>query len=464
MTNSNAREAVLDQSVALNLPVSTHKPRGIILLLLLFGVVLWAVRPHPSGAIAHMTGSLGGLHVSGHRIVNTTGQTVYLHGVNRSGPEYACVENTGIFDGPSTEASVRAMASWHINAVRLPLNEDCWLGINIQHVNRNFVGAAYRSAIVRYVRLLNRYRMVALLNLHESAPGHLVAASQQPMPDADHSPNFWSSVALTFRNSTMVIFDLFDEPFPDNDRDTAGAWTCWKLGGQGHGRGSRKRCPDVTYRDAHDRDTGVTYRAASMQSLVNAVRATGARQMLLLDGVQYSDSLSHWLKNMPRDPLHNLAASWHPYNFNTCADTPVCWNTSLASVTARVPLVAGEIGEDDCSHTYIDRLMRWLDGHGASYLAWSWNDTYGKRCRPNRGPNGDISVIADYRGTPFPGMGVGYKTHLTCLAAGGCSVRDHLARSGSAPRSPLLLPPPQRRSWTLSIGIRQVGSVRSQTP
>ncbi|GAC1645235.1 MAG: hypothetical protein NVS4B2_34780 [Chloroflexota bacterium] len=427
---------------ALGDPVTRAVHCGLVVLV--FGVLLWAVRPHPSGAIAHATGSLRGLHVSGHRIVNTAGQTVYLHGVNRSGTEYACVENTGIFDGPSNDASVRAMASWRINAVRLPLNEDCWLGINVQHVNRHFVSAAYRSAIVRYVRLLNRYGMVALLNLHESAPGHLVAASQQPMPDADHSPDFWSSVARTFRNNAMVIFDLFDEPFPDNDRDTAAAWTCWKLGGQGHRGGSGKRCPDVTYRDAHDRDTGITYRAASMQSLVNAVRATGARQMMMLDGVQYSDSLSHWLQNMPRDPLHNLAASWHPYNFNTCADNPTCWNTSIATVTAHVPLVAGEMGEDDCRHGYIDRLMRWLDDRGAGYLAWSWNDTYGKRCRPNLGPDGDISVIADYHGTPFPGMGVGYKQHLSCLASGRCAIRRRAVHDFTVPRASPLLPPPVR--------------------
>jgi hypothetical protein len=395
-------------------------------------------------ATASQTGpvSIYGLHVSGNRILNGLGQVVYLHGVSRSGTEYACVENTGIFDGPGDEASIRVMAAWHINAVRVPLNEDCWLGINTRGINPHYVGAAYRRAIVRYVQLLNRHGMVAILNLHESAPGRFRAASQQPMPDADHSPAFWTSVARTFRPNSAVIFDLFDEPFPDNDRDTAAAWTCWKLGGQGHGRGSGERCPDVTYRDAHDRDTGVTYRAASMQFLVDAVRRTGARQVLLLDGVQYSDSLSHWLASMPADPLHDLAASWHPYNFNTCGNNPACWNVSVAPIAARLPLVAGEIGEDDCSHHYIDRLMSWLDRHGAGYLAWSWNDSYGKRCQPNLGANGDITVISDYRGTPYPGMGVGYKAHLACLADGHCRPRDDLARAVIQPRSVPSLPPP----------------------
>ena len=53
-----------------------------------------------------------------------------LLGVNRSGAEYACVEEGKIFDGPTDWASIKAMKSWKINAVRVPLNESCWLGIN----------------------------------------------------------------------------------------------------------------------------------------------------------------------------------------------------------------------------------------------------------------------------------------------------------------------------------------------
>ena len=53
-----------------------------------------------------------------------------FHGVNRSGTEYACVQGWGLFDGPNTAQSVAAIARWHVNIVRVLLNEDCWLGIN----------------------------------------------------------------------------------------------------------------------------------------------------------------------------------------------------------------------------------------------------------------------------------------------------------------------------------------------
>src|SRR4029077_2342586 len=79
--------------------------------------------------------------VRGNHLVDETGKTVRLLGVNRSGAEYECVEEGQIFDGPTDQASIEAMLSWHINAVRVPLNESCWLGIN--GVDPSLSGATY---------------------------------------------------------------------------------------------------------------------------------------------------------------------------------------------------------------------------------------------------------------------------------------------------------------------------------
>ena len=133
----------------------------------------------------------------GNRLVNGAGQTVRLLGVDRSGTEYACIQGWGIFDGPSDAASVAAIASWHVNAVRVPLNEDCWLGIN--GVSSSYGGLVYQQAIVNYVNLLNQDGIYAILDLHWSAPGTTPATGQEPMPDQAHSPAFWTSVADTFK-------------------------------------------------------------------------------------------------------------------------------------------------------------------------------------------------------------------------------------------------------------------------
>jgi len=138
-----------------------------------------------------------------------------------------------------------------------------------------------------------------------------------------------------------------------------------------------------------------------MQSLVDAVRATGADNVLMLGGLAYANDLGQWLRYRPRDPRNNLAASWHSYNFNTC-ESASCWDRTLAPVAAAVPLIAGEIGENDCRHTYVDGLMRWLDQHGASYLGWAWN-TWDCRSGP--------ALIRSYDGTPTA-YGIGVRNHF----------------------------------------------------
>ena len=86
------------------------------------------------------------MHVSGNKLVNASGATVVLHGVDRSGTEYACVQGTGIFDGPNDQASITAIKSWGpVNAVRVPLNEACWNGES--YVTAADAGTNYINAI-----------------------------------------------------------------------------------------------------------------------------------------------------------------------------------------------------------------------------------------------------------------------------------------------------------------------------
>ena len=285
--------------------------------------------PGPTGAPA--------IHVLGTQLVDSTARPVRLRGVNRSGTEYACAQGWGIFDGPSDSASVQAIGSWKANVVRVPLNETCWLGIN--GVAPAYSGDTYRRAIADYVALLNRTGLVAILDLHWTAAGTAKALGQAPMPNRDHTLAFWHQVATAFKGNDHVVFDLFNEPFPDNNADTPEAWRCWRDGG--------------TCR-------GMSFQAAGMQELVDTVRSTGATNVILVGGVQYASGLTGWLANEPTDPLRNLAASWHIYNFSWC-NALACWDSTAAPVAQHVPLVLGELGQNDSGSAFVTSLMDWMD-------------------------------------------------------------------------------------------------------
>lgn len=330
---------------------------------------------------AQSSGSVYGLHVSGNRILNDQGQVVQLRGVDRgaSGP---CIQGWSVFSGPADEASVKAMSDWKINAVRIPLNEDCWLNINRGTAPAQYFGANYQKAIKDYVVLLNKYGIAPILDLHWSAPGTTQATDQQPMADRDHSPSFWTSVANTFKNNTSVVFDLYNEPYPDNNQDTTAAWTCLRDGGT---------CP------------GVAFTAAGMQELLNAVRATGSKNLVMVAGIGWSGLMTHWLEYVPTDPQNNLAASTHIYKGSWCHDQ-TCWDTVLAPIIQKYPLIVGEIGQTDCRHDYIDQVMTWLDKKGQSYTAWHWWPLNQVGC-------GNYPLITDYDGTPST-YGQGLHDHL----------------------------------------------------
>ncbi|MFI0260073.1 glycoside hydrolase family 5 protein [Streptomyces sp. NPDC017056] len=337
------------------------------------------------------------LHVAGNRFADPAGAERRLLGVNRSGAEFSCVQGRGIFDGPVDDTSVAAIASWGANAVRVPLNEECWLGT--ANIDPRYAGAAYTSAVRDYVRRLTSHGLTPILELHWShgrytgpsagcADEH--ASCQKPMPDRRYSPAFWSSVATAFKGAPEVVFDLFNEPYPDRATpDTERAWACWRDGGN---------CP------------GIGYEVAGMQTLLDAVRTTGARNPVLAGGLAYANDLGRWLAYAPKDPAGNLAAAWHGYNFNACADEN-CWTRTLGPVADRVPLVAGEIGENTCAHGFTDRAMRWLDGRRASYLGWTWN-TWDCAAGP--------ALIRDYAGTPTT-YGAGLRDHLRALSRAAAS-------------------------------------------
>jgi hypothetical protein len=320
--------------------------------------------------------------VVGNHLVDGQGSTLQLRGVNRSGTQYACGEGWGIFDGPVDTAAIAAMKSWGINAVRVNGNEDCWLGIN--GVPAAYSGVNYQNAIIAFVNRLNSAGMYVIIDLHVSAPGTTKAINvQKPMADRDHSNAYWSGVATAFKNNHAVLFDVFNEPFPDSGNDTTAAWTCVRDGGT---------CP------------GVSFTAAGSQEMLNAIRATGATNPVMVGGPGYSGWLDHWTQYKPSDSLNQVVASVHMYGkpLDSPYSDPSTWNGDMGALATTTPVVEGEGVDTDCTHNLSDQFLPWADSHGVSYTLWAWVVS---DCAA------EPSLITNYSGTPSA-YGVGLKNHL----------------------------------------------------
>ncbi len=335
---------------------------------------LGPIKPTQASAATGFSGAPT-VRVTGNQLVDGSGNPIRLIGVDHSGSESACVDGEGFFDPPNsdTPGMIKVMESWNINSVRLPLNEDCWLGINLPYPQLG--GAPYRSAVTNYVNDLNAAGLAVILDLHWGAPGTQTAVGGEVMADEDHSPTFWASVAATFVGHQGVVFDLFNEPryLPFSCLVDGG---CVKAGVQ----------------------------VAGYNQLISDVRGTGATNVIMVAGTAFAANPTGFKTTMPTDPAGQLAISVHVYNFNA-AKGPASWAKWVhMGLLAKAPFVTGELGEKDCTPNFINTFMPWADANGVSYLAWAFNAGPSWPCN---GP----SLINDYTGSPTL-YGAGFQAHL----------------------------------------------------
>ena len=140
-----------------------------------------------------------------------------------------------------------------------------------------------------------------------------------------------------------------------------------------------------------------------MQTLVDAVRSSGALQPVIATGIDSGNNLSAWTRFRPHDPAHQLVAGFHAYNFDACV-TASCWEQQVGPLARRVPVVTTELGAADCSDRFINRFMSWADSRGISYIAWAWDPS---SCNAP-------SLVSSWYGKPTP-YGSGFRSHLLAL-------------------------------------------------
>jgi endoglucanase len=348
---------------------STAALVAVVLVVAAF-LVLVLRRPIPATFSASPPGAARGqLAARGPLVVDGDGTPVYLHGVDWPSLDWAPAGQHA--DGaPGLDlAEVHTMAErFRTNAVRIALNEAFLLRGSPRYV------PTYAGLVVRAVRAARRAGLVVILDLHTVIGADAVTDPPAEGPSCAPDPPsiaFWTALARRFRNWPGVVFELYNEPHGIT-------WSTWRDGGP-------ITCPA----------TGRRYDAVGEQTLLEAVRATGARNLVIADGVDWAGSLV----GLPRWHLagSNVAYGLHLYVEEERPTGVATWQGALGSTWRRWPVIATEFGVLGCHRPYPlaleRRIIDFLAAHGIGWTAWGWWD----------GGCGFPSLIDTESGQPFDG-------------------------------------------------------------
>jgi endoglucanase len=246
----------------------------------------------------------GGYYVNGNTICTAAGRPHLFHGVDRPSLEWSSGGEALL------AADFRRMAGWKANVVRVALNQDFWLA------DSPFYDPGYPGLVDSVVTWAEAAGLDVILDLHWSDAGTLggcvpTSGCQQKMADRN-SLTFWSEVARQYADDGRVLFELYNEP-----HDVS--WDVWLSGG----------------------DTGDGWQAVGMQQLYDAVRATGAQNLVIVGGLDWGYDLS----SVPSHRIagYNVVYATHPYSPATERRSRF-WDIYWGSLTATDPVIVTEFG------------------------------------------------------------------------------------------------------------------------
>jgi endoglucanase len=270
-------------------------------------VVVSTVTAQP--ALAAGTGT-GFLHTSGNKIVDSTGATVRLTGINWFGMETDNHTFHGLWAGrPATwTQQLTHMAQLGFNTIRVP-----YTGVSLQSgtqatsvntdSNPDLVGLSPLQILDKVVNFAGSLGMRVFLDRHRPTTARQTALwNGDGVSEASEIAD-WQMLAQHFAgNSTVVGADLFNEPHADGT-DPQGVGADWGTG------------------DARD------WRLAA-ERMGNAILSVNPNWLIIVEGVSCnlpSGGTPNGFDNIPDDPM---ACDWWGGNLSLAGQFPVRLNVA----------------------------------------------------------------------------------------------------------------------------------------
>ena len=313
--------------------------------------------------------------------MNSRHELVRLRGVNAASLEWVSDGEGHIFDTVKT-----AIKDWRVNVIRLPLAR---IAGSARLQSKRTKARLIASWWKRSWTICARRRCYIILDLHWSDAGEWgKQIGQHVMPD-QNSLEFWKSCASTYKNHPAVIFDLYNEP-----HDVS--WDIWLNGGQ-------------VAEKAFGRNPAKSFQAVGMQAILDAVRATGAKNLIVVGGLDWAYDMKGFLAGKQiADPMGNgVIFANHAYPFK--GDTVERWISKMEEASKVIPIIVGEFGADSrgsartkgqTDEEWVRQVLQALEGHKWSWIAWDLHPAAGR------------ALISDWKYTPTPYFGTWVKRAL----------------------------------------------------
>jgi hypothetical protein len=353
------------------------------------------------------------LEVKGNQILNSKNEPVTLRGVNA-----ACLEWSSDGDGHILETVRVAIDDWNSNIVRIPLSQDRWFGKAPEQKDE---GKAYRALVKETVELCSSKGCYIILDLHWSDANEWGQnIGQHSMPDRN-SIIFWKDIAPIYANNPAVIFDLYNEP-----HDVS--WDVWLKGGEIK---DRPNGPDLPAK---------TFEAVGMQEMLDAVRSTGAKNVVIAGGLEWAYDFDGILEGRQlNDPMGN-GVIYANHAYDHFGESIFTWIANMKEASAKFPIIISEFGwsggpnrrkewwgnnpSSALNDDWLLHLIKGIQENNWSFAAWDLH--------PAAGP----TLIADWNYMPTPDFGVYVKKLLVTGKSSGYTPPD-LSKIAEIPISTL---------------------------
>jgi endoglucanase len=385
----------------------TVVPRILILVGLLAATVAVPPLTGAAGTTGGSTAAAAGtgtgyLHTSGNRIVDSTGATVRLTGINWFGMETDNKTFHGLWANRSWRDMIDQMTGLGYNTLRVPFSDDALkpdavaTSINTNS-NPDLVGLSPLQILDKVVEYAGGKGMRIILDRHRpTAAGQSALWYVPATPESTWIGN-WQMLARRYAGNTTVIgADLHNEPHAEGT-DPNGTGSCWGCG-----------------------DPARDWRLAAERA-GNAVLSVNPDWLIFVEGVSCpsggnpnawdeipDESCGWWGGNLSKagefpvrlDVPDRLVYSPHDYAISVHrqswfddpaypANLPAIWDHFWGYLYREnvAPIMLGEFGStlaDPKDRVWLENLMAYLGAGatGMSFTYWSWN--------PNSGDTGGI--------------------------------------------------------------------------